>query len=266
MSILTTVRGKIHGAWILSCFARHLRNWRAVWHAYQRDDPVPYLALRGGLDVHATVRDDVIPIFLEIFGGRCSTAPAFYRPQPRDVVVDVGANIGVFALFCQWRAPGIRVHAFEPDPATSAVLRRNVAHNRLEGRISVYEMAVYDRVGTVRLSDGGTLCSGHRRTVPDGDGPSAPCLPLAQAVELAGAGPVALLKIDTEGAESAIVERAPRSVWAKIERVALEYHDAMAGNRLTEVLRVLGYRCRVYPHRSIPHLGIIHADRVGVPW
>eukprot|EP00665_Eupelagonemidae_sp_cell47_P011532 gene11532-3036_t len=49
---------------------------------------------------------------------------------PGDVVVDVGANIGLFAMYCAW-APEVKgdvtVLAYECVPTTHAVLQRNAA-------------------------------------------------------------------------------------------------------------------------------------------
>src|SRR5262249_39958978 len=47
-----------------------------------------------------------------------------------DVVLDVGANIGIFTLFAG-RLPGTRVYAVEPAPATFALLKLNVELNAL---------------------------------------------------------------------------------------------------------------------------------------
>jgi FkbM family methyltransferase len=51
--------------------------------------------------------------------------------RPGDTVLDVGANIGLHTLHLS-RAVGPTgtVHAFEPDPANAALLRRNVERNR----------------------------------------------------------------------------------------------------------------------------------------
>ena len=42
-------------------------------------------------------------------------------------VVDLGANVGSFAVWAGLRWPGSTVHAFEPHPGTFAMLERNVA-------------------------------------------------------------------------------------------------------------------------------------------
>lgn len=50
------------------------------------------------------------------------------RVSPGDVVVDVGANVGAFAMRAAERAEGdLTVHCFEPAPSIYAELRANVA-------------------------------------------------------------------------------------------------------------------------------------------
>jgi len=67
--------------------------------------------------------------------------------------VDVGANIGYFTLLVARRCPRGKVFSFEPDPANYAVLKANVALNRLEDVISAHRLAVSDEDGKVYFSD-----------------------------------------------------------------------------------------------------------------
>ena len=48
---------------------------------------------------------------------------------------------------------------------------------------------------------------------------------MRSALRRSGAERVALLKVDVEGAEIEIVEAAGAAVWARIDRVVLEFHD-----------------------------------------
>ncbi len=52
-----------------------------------------------------------------------------------DVVIDVGANIGMFTLFAAAQAPNVHVHAFEPVPAIADVLARNVELHRAKATV-----------------------------------------------------------------------------------------------------------------------------------
>ncbi|CAN0269938.1 unnamed protein product, partial [Discosporangium mesarthrocarpum] len=51
------------------------------------------------------------------------------RVSPGDVVVDCGANLGLFSLQCIREATGVQVVALEPIPANYDVLVRNMYHN-----------------------------------------------------------------------------------------------------------------------------------------
>jgi FkbM family methyltransferase len=72
--------------------------------------------------------------------------------QPRTVVADVGANLGIFSLWSTRLLQGRdhRVFAFEPAPDTLRRLRENVAINGL-GSIDVVPAACADREGTTEF-------------------------------------------------------------------------------------------------------------------
>jgi len=71
-------------------------------------------------------------LFEEIVVNRCYAQHGI-EVQPNSVVVDAGANIGLFALWCALEAPGLRLACFEPLPPCVDVLSRNV--NGLVGGI-----------------------------------------------------------------------------------------------------------------------------------
>jgi FkbM family methyltransferase len=76
---------------------------------------------------------------------------AFLRQtiRPGDVVLDVGAFVGIYAvLAARWSQPGGRVIAFEPTPSSAALARRHAAFNRVDGvEIDVIEAAASDQPG-----------------------------------------------------------------------------------------------------------------------
>ena len=71
--------------------------------------------------------------------------------RPGDVVWDIGANVGFFALLAARRvAPGGRVHAFEPLPDNLRWLRRHLELNP-ELEVVVHDKAVGAEVGSARF-------------------------------------------------------------------------------------------------------------------
>src|SRR5262245_19510293 len=63
--------------------------------------------------------------------------------SPGDVILDVGANIGVFSLCAATQ--GARVYAFEPIPSTFAVLELNVRLHGLESVVKARNTGLSDR-------------------------------------------------------------------------------------------------------------------------
>ncbi|HET7735958.1 MAG TPA: FkbM family methyltransferase [Nocardioidaceae bacterium] len=140
------------------------------------------------------------------------------------VVVDIGGHVGCFSLAVASRLPGARVSAYEASPSTAAYLERNVAANALTGRISTHATAVGPTAGFLEFADndGGSALNG--LTSPQGSTViKVPCVTVAEAFDAAG-GPD-LVKIDTEGAEYALVLASAPETWAAVRRVVLEYHD-----------------------------------------
>jgi FkbM family methyltransferase len=66
-------------------------------------------------------------------------------------VVEIGANVGYFTIQAAIAAPSAQIRAVEPHPATAALLRQNVALNKLSN-VEVVEAAATDVDGPVALS------------------------------------------------------------------------------------------------------------------
>ena len=80
----------------------------------------------------ATAKADIQYLHGEIFGQHCYERHGIRLADSR-VVVDVGANVGLFALRVLELAPAATVYCFEPAPPTHACLVKNLAgHPRVE--------------------------------------------------------------------------------------------------------------------------------------
>lgn len=66
-------------------------------------------------------------------------------------ILDVGANIGWYAVRFAQRQPQAQVHAFEPMPTAYAYLQRNVAANGVAGRVAVYNHGLSSSSGAVNF-------------------------------------------------------------------------------------------------------------------
>jgi FkbM family methyltransferase len=157
------------------------------------------------------------------------------------VILDCGANIGMATMFFKWLYPRSKVTAFEPDPATFQVLRRNVKQNRL-GEVSIHNVALWDKTGNLSFylprHEPGSLRMSADPCRIHGDEITVPSRKLSDYIE----EPIDLLKLDVEGAEHRVICDLAQS--GKIDRVRqmiVEYHHNIPGKRdqLASFLHIL---------------------------
>jgi FkbM family methyltransferase len=121
--------------------------------------------------------------------------------QPGDLVVDVGANVGMLTLaMARSVAPEGRVLAVEPTPRTAALLRRTCAFAGLDQMIQIEECAAGAKEGTAMLRIGRT--SGHNSLMPLEKETGSVAVEVRSLDAMLPSGSVpALIKIDAEGSE-----------------------------------------------------------------
>ena len=130
-----------------------------------------------------------------------------YGSTAHRTVVDIGANVGFASLFFLTRGQQTRVWAFEPDPANVERFRENLSG--FEDRYTLLEVAVTAvETSTVRFVTAGRY--GHVAGVSE-VGIDVPAISIARAVRdiARTAGPIDLVKIDTEGTESELLAAIP---------------------------------------------------------
>lgn len=141
----------------------------------------------------------------ELGAGREDYAAALFEEacRPGGTVVDVGAHLGYLTLrAARAVGPSGRVVAFEPHPATRAVLEANVRLNGFADRVQVRGEALADEVGRRRfyLSGGGDTSSLHH---PGGPVFEVEVEAVTGDVALAPLGRADVVKLDVEGGEPA---------------------------------------------------------------
>jgi FkbM family methyltransferase len=169
-----------------------------------------------------------------------------------DTVIDIGANIGAFAVYAARQVPRGRVIAFEPASDNYEQLARNAALNHLTN-LTPLRAAVAGRAGVITLYRGEG--SGVHSTT---EGHLAACTG-TEEVEAMSLEDVfnryridrcQLLKLNCEGAEYEILYSAPDSVLAKIKRIAMEYHakenKRQKANEMVSFLRQHGFEVVEY--------------------
>jgi FkbM family methyltransferase len=156
------------------------------------------------------------------------------------VVFDVGANIGNHAIYWATQTNTRRVYAFEPMPATFALLSRNVELNGLQGTVVPINAAVGDLHEKVAVESYSVDNIGGARVKKHANG-TIPAIRLddfefpEQQVDL--------LKIDVEGFECRVVTGA-RSFLEKFHpaRIFIEVLQQAEKAWIHEAFTAIGYR------------------------
>ncbi len=216
---------------------KKIRNWPAFISCYALGliPKRPY-QFRNGAQLIIGRGMDHVPI-LEIFLNE------EYGTNLSDdaVVIDLGANIGVFTVYATSSARNVRVYAYEPFPAFWALLKENVRLNRREGTVHCFNSAVATETGTrdLYLSGGnfffptlmgGTNNDNHERV-------TVCCTTLAEIMESNHLEHVDLLKMDCEGAEYEILYPTPPSYLKRIDQIRMEFHNLDSHERHVDGLR-----------------------------
>jgi FkbM family methyltransferase len=183
--------------------------------------------------------------------------------RPGFTCADVGAHHGYFSLLLA-RTVGEsgRVVAFEASPANVRVLRRNLALNRLLGRVEVVEAVVSDdgrdtreiwpgRAGT---SSEWTLSREFAAREDEQPIARSPLVVPATTLDAAFSHrSLDLLKVDVEGAEGLVLAGARRLLAEQRPIVVLEFHREV-GWPAIEILQGAGYDFELPDGSPLPAL------------
>ncbi len=199
-------------------------------------------------------------VFRQIFLER-EYAPLDGLAAPR-LIVDCGANVGYSSAYFLSRFERARVLAVEPDPDNVEVCRRNLA--AYGGRAQVLANAVWPRSTRLTLlrfggpgdcgESGVQVCEAspvgdssdwpehvHRGPNPPVPSGEVEALSLAAINEVAGGGPIDLLKMDIEKAELEIFRDDDRAWLGNVRNIAIELHGQPARDAFAQALETYRY-------------------------
>lgn len=136
--------------------------------------------------------------------------------RDRDVVLDIGANIGWYSLLLERNAPSsVHIYAFEPDPLNFELLTANVQLNRAQNITSIPK-ALSDTVETTTLHLYPNKNRGRHSLIPlakgDGDTVEVATTTLDSFVDdyAIDTARVQFIKMDVEGYEYYVLRGASR--------------------------------------------------------
>jgi FkbM family methyltransferase len=170
----------------------------------------------------------------------------------RDILVDVGANMGGYSMLAAAR--GARVYAFEPESQNYALLNRNIYLNGAAERISAYCVALSDceKFSQLYLAEFVTASSCHAFGAPL-DFRNQPLhaafiqgafsTTLDQLVHIQAMPVPTRIKIDVDGIEPKVVAGARRTLQdPRVRSVLIEINSTLDEHRgVVDLMLELGF-------------------------
>jgi FkbM family methyltransferase len=176
-----------------------------------------------------------------------------FEPRKGEVVVDVGANVGIYSMYCAHRVgPLGRVIAIEPEAHNFVGLLRNISLNK-QSNVTPMNLALANRAGKAKLF----LRTSTSHTIKEALAPTnrnncgnemppfieVPCKTLDGIMSELGVHHIALLNLDVEGAAIIVLEGAENALKEKkVSRIKIETENENQVKSVIEFLEKFSYK------------------------
>ena len=181
--------------------------------------------------------------------------------QKNDIVVDIGANVGVFTRYAKLNGAS-KIYCYEPEMDNFKCLKNNTSEE-----CTLYNVAVSNKKGLKTLYIDSTE-GGHSLVNSTVNNTKTGITQKIQAITLNDimneVPQIDFLKVDTEGSEWDIFENSDRDKLSKIRNIVVEYHNMIYGfdnQKREEFIKLftdIGFKFYIYFVDSIGHLQLIY--------
>ena len=199
-------------------------------------------------DIRLVLRDNEgadLFIYSEVFEHECYALPL---RNPPATILDLGANIGLAAVYFARAFPAARLACVEPDPDNFRVLRRNLDLNGVAAE--AVSAAVHNEDGAVTMARAASAY-GHRvadvRTQGSAGRYEVAAVTVPTLLARLGWERIGLAKIDIEGHETTLLAE-PCDWLHRVDALCLEYHLDGGGQHLAALADRHGFA----PPRRLP--------------
>lgn len=185
---------------------------------------------RNGIKIKTQAGVDSVTIF-SIF-----IKKVYGEVEPNSIVIDIGANIGVYSIFAALK--NAMVYSYEPESKNFKLLLENIRLNNFEKNIQPFCIGISGREEERELYLGSSPFHSFYFHQNGGKKTKIKCIPLKKIFEENNIERCDILKIDCEGAEFEILYNTPFECFKKIKKICLEYH-LNKNHRIEDLLNFL---------------------------
>ena len=226
---------------------------------YRKD--VFTLAFRNGLSVKLRTSSTDIQALANVWVNE-EYKKAGFEVKNEDIIIDVGAQVGLFTLYASQYCKLGKIFCLEPIKSNFDLLSENVRMNHLSN-VKCIQKAVYDKNDSVRMYLSKTDDAAHNIFDSGNEYVDVNTTTLSEIFNSNNIQVCNLLKMDCEGSEYKIFESTSDEYIGRIQKICLEYHiineDRRSLNALKSRLGTLGFQVTDIP--SVHNLGMLYAKK-----
>lgn len=220
-----------------------------------KDERAQHIVLNmefNGADLSLRIDDSDIRVFKQIFVD--NEYDSLNLPETAKTIIDLGANMGLSALFFIKKFPASRIVAVEPDAVNFSIMEKNL--EKFSKSISFLQAAIWPTDGEVSLveedDDHASLGAwGYRTEASNGNsGLSVKAVTIPIIMKQYNMDFVDILKVDIEGAEYELFEKNYEDWIDKVGLIIIETHDRFKPNSEAMVRKALNGRFDELPMKG----------------
>jgi FkbM family methyltransferase len=158
-----------------------------------------------------------------------------FKIKKTDTIIDVGAHIGLFSLYCSQICKEGKIYAFEPMVENYDILKSNIQLNEILN-IKTKNCAISKSSSKIIIYKNNDE-SGHSKFIETDNPIEVTSKSLNDIFDNEKIEKCNLLKLDCEGSEYEIIDSLKDKNLQKIEKMVIEYHLADSNPELLENLK-----------------------------
>lgn len=242
---------------------KKIKNWHLVFLVYFGFYKKSYftLVLRNNIHVKLRTASTDIQAFVNVWIIEEYKREGF-EIKDCDIIIDIGAHVGFFALYASQYCRSGRIFCFEPIKESFDLLVENIKMNNLTN-VNCSNKAVYAQNKNVRVY----LSNDQAAHSIYGNGDKyidVNAMTLSDILNTNNIKTCDLLKMDCEGSEYEIFQSTSDEYINRIQKICLEYHimknDHESLHSLKNRVSSLGFQVIDVP--SIQNLGMLYARKL----